>query len=162
MIDADRTKKGRFIITGSSSFDLIKNVSESLAGRAAVLELGTLKMNEYYEQPLSPFYQIFSQKINSTSLNYLREIKPLVSYSQVNHFFLKGGYPEPALSKNDLFYANRKLAGILIENTIASGKIEYSVIGIGLNVNQKSFEYPHLLRLRENNQLHILTQAKSN
>jgi len=40
---------------------------------------------------------------------------------------------------NDIFYMDKKLAGILVENTVKSAKIEWSVIGIGLNVNQLKF-----------------------
>lgn len=36
--------------------------------------------------------------------------------------------------------ANKKLGGILIENVITEGRISASVIGIGLNVNQETFE----------------------
>lgn len=37
---------------------------------------------------------------------------------------------------NDLYYGNRKLAGILIENTLCSNQIADSIVGIGLNLNQ--------------------------
>lgn len=40
---------------------------------------------------------------------------------------------------NDLYIRNRKIAGILIENTLRGMYIDYSVIGIGLNVNQSEF-----------------------
>jgi BirA family biotin operon repressor/biotin-[acetyl-CoA-carboxylase] ligase len=40
---------------------------------------------------------------------------------------------------NDIYYQNRKIAGILIENTIERGRISKSIIGIGLNVNQTEF-----------------------
>ncbi len=40
---------------------------------------------------------------------------------------------------NDLYYHQKKIGGILIENSILSGKISSSVIGIGLNVNQVHF-----------------------
>jgi BirA family biotin operon repressor/biotin-[acetyl-CoA-carboxylase] ligase len=40
---------------------------------------------------------------------------------------------------NDIYYADDKLGGILIENIIQSGQIKNSVIGIGLNVNQDGF-----------------------
>ncbi|MDL2304552.1 biotin--[acetyl-CoA-carboxylase] ligase [Bacteroides sp. OttesenSCG-928-D19] len=40
---------------------------------------------------------------------------------------------------NDIYYQDRKIAGILIENTILQNKITQSVIGIGLNVNQTHF-----------------------
>ncbi|WP_029035573.1 biotin--[acetyl-CoA-carboxylase] ligase [Salinimicrobium terrae] len=41
---------------------------------------------------------------------------------------------------NDILSANQKIAGILIENVLAEGKVMGSVIGVGLNVNQESFE----------------------
>jgi len=40
---------------------------------------------------------------------------------------------------NDIYVKNDKIAGILIENTILGEKLEYSVAGIGLNINQEKF-----------------------
>nr|WP_236668643.1 biotin--[acetyl-CoA-carboxylase] ligase [Hymenobacter rubidus] len=40
---------------------------------------------------------------------------------------------------NDLLYGDQKLGGILIENTLSGPKIQYSIIGIGLNINQQDF-----------------------
>lgn len=40
---------------------------------------------------------------------------------------------------NDIMAANNKICGILIENTIKNNKIDSSIIGIGLNVNQIKF-----------------------
>lgn len=40
---------------------------------------------------------------------------------------------------NDIYYKNRKICGILIENTLSGSDIANSIIGIGLNVNQKVF-----------------------
>lgn len=40
---------------------------------------------------------------------------------------------------NDLYVANHKIAGILIENIIMGNKINASIVGIGLNVNQENF-----------------------
>ncbi|RKX75324.1 MAG: hypothetical protein DRP87_14825 [Spirochaetes bacterium] len=45
-IDADRARNGRFILTGSQKFPLMKHVSDSLAGRCAVLELENLALAE--------------------------------------------------------------------------------------------------------------------
>ncbi|MEJ6791528.1 MAG: biotin--[acetyl-CoA-carboxylase] ligase, partial [Lacinutrix sp.] len=41
---------------------------------------------------------------------------------------------------NDILSANKKIAGILIENVVKHNKLDYSIIGIGLNVNQTDFE----------------------
>jgi BirA family biotin operon repressor/biotin-[acetyl-CoA-carboxylase] ligase len=40
---------------------------------------------------------------------------------------------------NDIYWNDKKLAGILIENSLQGNKIMSVVIGIGLNVNQKLF-----------------------
>jgi BirA family biotin operon repressor/biotin-[acetyl-CoA-carboxylase] ligase len=40
---------------------------------------------------------------------------------------------------NDICTNNGKIAGILIENAIQNNELKYSVIGIGLNVNQEIF-----------------------
>ncbi|KEQ28900.1 biotin biosynthesis protein BioC [Pedobacter antarcticus 4BY] len=41
---------------------------------------------------------------------------------------------------NDIYFNDRKLGGVLIENTLSGSQIKASVIGIGLNVNQLSFD----------------------
>lgn len=41
---------------------------------------------------------------------------------------------------NDIFWRDRKAGGILIENTIQSAKWDKAIIGIGININQTSFE----------------------
>ena len=43
---------------------------------------------------------------------------------------------------NDLLYGPQKLGGILIENTLSGPKIQFSIIGIGLNINQQDFAIP--------------------
>ena len=45
-VDATRRQKGQFLLTGSQKFTLMKNVSESLAGRADIVELETLSLAE--------------------------------------------------------------------------------------------------------------------
>lgn len=52
---------------------------------------------------------------------------------------------------NDIYFGDRKLAGILIEHSITSGIIDYSIIGIGVNVNEKEFsqDLPNPISLRQ-------------
>ena len=40
---------------------------------------------------------------------------------------------------NDIYWGDKKVAGILIENSIIGGEVRYSIAGIGLNVNQTKF-----------------------
>lgn len=101
IIDKQRDLKGRFILTGSSSPDILSAISESLAGRIAIVELGTLKANEIYQQPLSEFYQIFIDKLD---INRLPKSSGPLSLSQMQIAWLRGGYPEPILSMDKQFY----------------------------------------------------------
>lgn len=104
IIDQKKGLKNRFILTGSSSFALIKDGSESLAGRAALVELGTLKMNERYQKPFPLFYQIFSNPISEDSINHLLKLTPKIDHDQVMTTFLTGGYPDPVLSIDPDFF----------------------------------------------------------
>ena len=101
VIDANRNEKGRFIITGSSSPDLLNQVSESLAGRVAIVELGTLKANELFSVPLSPFYQLFTDKLSKSALE---TTTAQLTKEQLHTAWLKGGYPEPALMDAEVAY----------------------------------------------------------
>jgi predicted AAA+ superfamily ATPase len=47
-VDAKRAANGQFLLTGSQKFTLMKNVSESLAGRADIMELETLSFTEIH------------------------------------------------------------------------------------------------------------------
>lgn len=42
---------------------------------------------------------------------------------------------------NDILIENKKVCGVLIENQLSGHRIQYSVVGIGLNVNQTHFEF---------------------
>ena len=56
---------------------------------------------------------------------------------------LDGLLPAEKLSikwPNDIYYENRKLAGILINSTIKASMMDISIIGIGLNINQMQFQ----------------------
>ena len=40
---------------------------------------------------------------------------------------------------NDIYWRDKKLAGILVENAIIGNEVKYSIAGIGLNLNQTKF-----------------------
>jgi predicted AAA+ superfamily ATPase len=94
VIDEDRQKKGRFIITGSSSPELLKHLSESLAGRIAIVELGTLKVNEIGNLTLSNFYQWFENNLLSLNPHSLKITTPPIAKELVDNAWFNGGYPE--------------------------------------------------------------------
>lgn len=102
-IDSDRKTTNRFIITGSASPELVENLSESLAGRVATLELGTLKANEVFEKPLSKLYAPFRRPISKDSFRELSV--PALSHDQLQRSWLLGGYPEPVTHSDQKFWS---------------------------------------------------------
>ena len=119
-IDNDRTSPARFIITGSSSPDLSRKISETLAGRIAILELSPFSIAEAYNHQVSDlFLQSFTKyEAMDPNLDPSR-----ITLQQILTYWEKGGYPEPWIKKNDRFhdlwmsnyfenYLNRDLAGL--------------------------------------------------
>jgi BirA family biotin operon repressor/biotin-[acetyl-CoA-carboxylase] ligase len=55
--------------------------------------------------------------------------------------FLQAYIPAPVKIKwsNDIYISHKKIAGILIEHIITGSSITYSIIGIGVNINQTEF-----------------------
>lgn len=104
VIDAERSLKNRFILTGSSSPELIKHASDSLAGRLGIIELGTLKRNELKQKELPCFYHILNEKISLYSLEALKKLKTTAEDQDIINDFLVGGYPEPVIADNPSFF----------------------------------------------------------
>ena len=102
VVDAHRRESGRFLLTGSSSPDLLREAGDSLAGRIAIAELGTLKINEVAQLPLPPFYRLLERDLSRETLREIRKLECPVP--DVIPYFLRGGYPEPTLSDDDLAY----------------------------------------------------------
>ena len=103
VIDQDRKSKGRFLLTGSSSPEIVKGLTESLAGRIATVEMWPFKQGELYQKPVSSLYKIVSQSLDP--LNLLK-LNPVVKPEQSLGFWLRGGFPEPAIENthDDTFY----------------------------------------------------------
>lgn len=95
IIDQDRKAAGRFLLTGSSSPEIVKGLSESLAGRLATIELWPLKAAEFYDRPFPPAYDLLCD--SGTELDGLGSMKPVVEPNQVYEHWLSGGYPEPRI-----------------------------------------------------------------
>ena len=52
---------------------------------------------------------------------------------------------------NDIYVGNKKIAGILIENAIKGRFLDYSIVGVGLNLNQEQFcsDAPNPIALKQ-------------
>lgn len=84
-IDSNRDKRGQYLLTGSQNLILMERITESLAGRAAMLRLLPLSYREAMGCPsvLLPW------ESNNISCE-----RPGLSYQKLWGSFLRGGYPE--------------------------------------------------------------------
>lgn len=98
-IDRDR-RPGRFLLSGSSSPELLKGITESLAGRVALFQLGGLSSEEMWGLGSSPFYEIIKEK----RFDDLKLLRPRTAPRQWTQACVYGTYPEPFLKREDLDY----------------------------------------------------------
>jgi len=79
--------------------------------------------------------------LKPTFLNPARQfqLNKLVSLAVADAAQKASGQPISIKWPNDIYWGDKKLGGILIENTLQGGVIKNAVVGIGLNVNQDVF-----------------------
>ena len=68
----------------------------------------------------------------------LCELVPVAIKNVLQPLITKGGEIKIKWP-NDMYYEDKKLGGILIEHNIIDGRIDSSIAGIGLNINQTVF-----------------------
>ncbi len=95
VIDQDRKAVGRFLLTGSSSPEIVKGLTESLAGRISTVEMWPFKAVEFYNKPLPAIYQLLPKIKNDFTT--LLQLSPSLETDQLYTHWLKGGYPEPRI-----------------------------------------------------------------
>ena len=81
----------------------------------------------FYPSFLSPRHQFFLNQISSLAVANTVEIFLLQDEVKIK-------WP------NDIFVGDKKIGGVLIENSIQGQSFVHSIIGIGLNINQQKFE----------------------
>ncbi|MCP3871651.1 MAG: ATP-binding protein [Desulfobacteraceae bacterium] len=104
VIDSDRNKKGRFILTGSSSPSIVKGITESLAGRIATVEMWPFKQCEYYNKVLPEFYNFLVD--DTIKPHDFLQLQPEQTLAHSMNVWFNGGFPEPLIEseKHKDFY----------------------------------------------------------
>lgn len=102
IIDQNRQSKGRYILTGSSSPQITKGITESLAGRIATVEMWPFKQTELYEESLPDIYQLLG---NTAKIQDFSELQPSITLEKSMQCWLRGGFPEPVIeSENNAWF----------------------------------------------------------
>ncbi len=84
---------------------------------------------------------LLSVVLDSSFLSITQQFELSVVVALAGYDCLSAYIPEDLSIKwpNDLFYRDRKAAGILIENSLQGNKWTWAIVGIGINVNQTGF-----------------------
>jgi predicted AAA+ superfamily ATPase len=88
-VDAERNRPGQFILTGSQNLLLMQQVTESLAGRSAILKLLPMSQREILHTPHRPLAWETSSLLTDTPSP---AVKPAVT--SFWDAILRGAYPE--------------------------------------------------------------------
>jgi predicted AAA+ superfamily ATPase len=95
VVDRDRSR-GAFLLTGSSRLDTLRGVRESLAGRAALVELGPLTWTELLGKPAaSPLDRLFGCADVRDAAAVYGAVR--ADRRPGGDDFVAGGFPEPVL-----------------------------------------------------------------
>ncbi len=78
---------------------------------------------------------VFPRFLDTSNHFYLSKVAALALHDTLSHFLERVEIKWP----NDILVNERKIAGILIENTLREEKLLSSIVGIGVNINQKTF-----------------------
>jgi predicted AAA+ superfamily ATPase len=114
VIDNDRKRKNRFLLTGSSSPDIVKGITESLAGRIAMVEMWPFKQGEFYEKEVPGLYRLLVDE--TTQPKDFLQLRPLLTLEQTMNVWLKGGFPEPLIESEQ----NREYYKQWVDNYITN------------------------------------------
>ncbi|MBI2995741.1 MAG: DUF4143 domain-containing protein [Candidatus Melainabacteria bacterium] len=91
-LQVDTNKKKRFILSGSSNFLLLSNITESLAGRTSLCELYPFSLSESKEVKLEETFLEELQKAKTIEdINLKRENK--YTFNEIINAILFGGFP---------------------------------------------------------------------
>jgi predicted AAA+ superfamily ATPase len=101
-IDDNRRNPGRFVVTGSSSPDLVRALSESLAGRIGIIEMSPLLWSEVSGVSSSSLLSRLSAGILDPA-SLLDGLSSAGSTAQAFEYWFRGGYPEPWLRNDERF-----------------------------------------------------------
>lgn len=97
--------------------------------------------NLLFSLVIYPHHIFIAEQFIISEIASLAVVKVLEQYHK--HFTIK--WP------NDIYWKDKKIAGMLIENSLTRDRINYSIVGIGVNVNQEKFtsDAPNPISLKQ-------------
>lgn len=94
VVDKEKNRRGLFWMTGSQQFSMMKNVSESLAGRVAILTMQGISLAEEEGRPATP---PFIPTVET--LKHRQKIAKSISAKDIFFKIWRGSYPDVVTEK---------------------------------------------------------------
>ncbi|MCL2522620.1 MAG: DUF4143 domain-containing protein [Erysipelotrichales bacterium] len=88
----NQPSNGLFILTGSQTFQMMKGVTQSLAGRATIINMQNLSVNEIMKRNECPFVPVLNK--------YIDKEVDRINADDLFHKIIKGFYPEMYKNSN--------------------------------------------------------------
>lgn len=132
--------------TNSYAIEMLKNVnlSEGTVVRTAEQTNGKGQRGSVWKTEktsnLTASLVIKPTFLNLKNQHYLYQVSALACYDVLAELLDTSQFDIKIKWPNDILVNKQKVAGILIENHVTNSKLNWSVVGIGLNVNQTIFD----------------------
>jgi len=121
---------GLFILTGSQTFQMMRGVTQSLAGRATIINMPNLSNNEIREKKERPFLPLLNNHVDA-------EIEK-ISVDDIFQKIVKGFYPE--------IYKNRNMDAYSFYSAYVSTYVDRDISEI-INIKNKTRFHDFLMLL---------------
>jgi len=133
----------------TSTMDMARREAQQGAaeGTIVVADEQTAGKGRLQRDWLSPKGSIALSIILYPSLLHLPFLIMIASLAVVHSIETVTGLKSQVKWPNDVLINSRKVCGILIESEMRGDRVDYAVIGIGLNVNLRISDYPEILSI---------------
>ena len=113
-------------------------------GTVVIADVQTAGKGRIKRTWLSPSGNIALSIILYPSVAYLPSLVMLASLAVIYSIETVTGLKLQLKWPNDVLINGRKVCGILIESDVSGNKVDYAIIGIGINVNLRPADFPEL------------------
>jgi BirA family biotin operon repressor/biotin-[acetyl-CoA-carboxylase] ligase len=138
-------KKLRYLEVTSSTQDVAREMADHGAPEGTVVIAGTQqsgrgRLGRSWLSPEGGLATSIILRPAMSTVSLLPAISALAVFHTIKGLGIEAGIKWP----NDILIGGRKVCGILIEHGLTNGIVCYSIMGIGININFDTGQYPEI------------------
>jgi BirA family transcriptional regulator, biotin operon repressor / biotin---[acetyl-CoA-carboxylase] ligase len=141
-------REAHYVAVTTSTMDEARTLAEEGAPNGAVVIAGEQRsgrgrLGRSWLSPEGGLATSIILRPEANSLSLLPAVASVAVLNTIGKMGIKASIKWP----NDVLIAEKKVCGILIENGFTAGRLVYSVIGIGVNVNFDTTKFPEIAQI---------------